>query len=297
MSPNRVDLTDRPTLDALRRRASNDPSAATKEAARQFEALFMQTLLKSMRDALPNSGLFGANESATYTAMLDQQFATMLAGRPGGLAERLAQQLDRQFNPSRPQGEAAPASRSLEKQAPVSPPQCDATVSPSAQRPLTERQQRFVDSIWQPALAAEKSTGIPAGFIVAQAALETGWGQRQIYAPDGTPSNNLFGIKAGAGWNGQAVSATTTEYADGVPMRRRENFRAYASYADSITDWAALMTRSNRYSAVVRGRLSAQEFAEGLQKAGYATDPHYAQKLTQIINQTLSLKKALNRPI
>jgi flagellar protein FlgJ len=124
--------------------------------------------------------------------------------------------------------------------------------------------------------------------MLGQAALESGWGRKEINNADGTTSHNLFGIKATAGWQGKTVDAVTTEYVDGVAQRRVEKFRAYDSYADSFRDYAHLLKSNPRYQQVIASGQDAVGFAQGLQRAGYATDPHYADKLTQIINGSLA---------
>jgi len=140
--------------------------------------------------------------------------------------------------------------------------------------------------MWPHAKTAEKSTGLPAAWVVGQAALESGWGQRDIRDAQGLPSHNLFGVKAGRGWKGRTVASVTTEYVDGVARKSVEMFRRYDSYAEAFADWASLMAANPRYRAVVEAR-SAREFAEGLEKGGYATDPAYGTKLKQTIGRLL----------
>ena len=140
---------------------------------------------------------------------------------------------------------------------------------------------------WADAQAAGQATGVPAQFILGQAALESGWGRRDIKNADGSSSHNLFGIKATGNWKGSTVSATTTEYSDGVAHKVTEKFRAYSSYAESFADYAKLLTSSPRYAATLKAGTNAAQFASNLQKAGYATDPAYAKKLTSVIQQTL----------
>jgi flagellar protein FlgJ len=142
------------------------------------------------------------------------------------------------------------------------------------------------------AVAAERSTGVPAGFIVGQAALETGWGRQEIRHADGRSAHNLFGIKAGAGWRGGTVDATTTEYVDGRAVKTVERFRAYASHEEAFADWAKLMASNPRYAGVLQAGGSIEAFSRNLQKAGYATDPDYASKLTRTITQALTLRRA-----
>jgi peptidoglycan hydrolase FlgJ len=144
--------------------------------------------------------------------------------------------------------------------------------------------------MWPHALAAQEQTGLPAAFVVGQAALESGWGKRDIRDADGKPSHNLFGIKATGGWKGETVAVLTTEYVDGKPRKMVEQFRKYDSFSDAFTDWSRLMTRSSRYAEVLKAG-NAAEFARGLEDAGYATDPRYSEKLERTINQALKLKR------
>jgi len=129
--------------------------------------------------------------------------------------------------------------------------------------------------------------------MIAQSALETGWGKREIVASDGTPSNNLFGIKAGAHWKGPVAEVLTTEYVNGKAQKVVQKFRAYASTAESFADYARLIKDSPRYQGVVAAGADAKGFAQGLQRAGYATDPAYADKLARVINTTLRLQRSL----
>jgi flagellar protein FlgJ len=277
--------TDTHSIDALRSRAATDPKAAIKEVAKQFESLFMQELMKSMRAAQESmsSGMLDNAGSKMGTEMLDTQFSTKMTGLPGGLGDVIAKQLERQM------GGTIPASAAL---APAG-----ASGAPSGRAGLMSkvmpRQTEFLKAHQDDARAAEAQTGIPATFMVAQAAHESGWGKHEIKHVDGTPSFNLFGIKAGANWKGPVASVTTTEYIDGVARKVTANFRAYASYAESFSDYAKMMKDSPRYSQVVASAGTAQGFAQGLQRAGYATDPAYADKLTRVINTTLRLQRSV----
>jgi flagellar protein FlgJ len=149
----------------------------------------------------------------------------------------------------------------------------------------------FVARHTEAANRAEAVTGIPAAFMVAQAAHETGWGRKEIRMADGSNSFNLFGIKASADWKGPVARITTTEVVDGQPRKTVQAFRAYSSYEDSFADYARLMKTSPRYRDVVASAGDAQRFAQGLQSAGYATDPAYADKLGRVINTTLRLQR------
>jgi peptidoglycan hydrolase FlgJ len=144
------------------------------------------------------------------------------------------------------------------------------------------------------AQAAERATGVPAAFILGQAALESGWGRGEIRNADGSASFNLFGIKATAGWRGEVAPASTTEYEDGAAVRKVERFRSYGSYAEAFTDYARLIASSPRYAGAVRSASTPEDFASAMQRAGYATDPQYASKLARTINHTLALQRAVS---
>ncbi len=281
-------VTDSRSLDRLKERAAQDPKAAIQEAAKQFEALFMQAVVKSMRDSLPKDGIDGGAQSQMYVSMYDQQLAQTLSGRPGGLAESIARQLSGAARLA-----VSPGAAQRQQPAPAPVPGSGAALTPNPAPGLTESQTQFVEKLWQPAIAAQRETGVPAAFIIGQAALETGWGKHEIRKPDGSSGHNLFGIKASAHWRGESTAAMTTEYVAGKAAKVSENFRTYASYADSLRDWAQLMVRSPRYSAVVRDGQTVAGFTQGLQKAGYATDPDYAAKLSKVINQTLTIKRSV----
>ncbi|MEO7855027.1 MAG: flagellar assembly peptidoglycan hydrolase FlgJ [Rubrivivax sp.] len=274
--------SDAKSLTALRERAVTDPKTAVREVAKQFEALFMREVMKSMRAATMSSGMLDNEGSKLGTEMLDTQFSTQLSGLKGGLSEAITRQLERQMGlspgpiPKAAALERNPLRESTDK--PVRIPQVGAAA--------------FVQQHQAAAQAAQAATGINAAFMIGQAAHESGWGRREIRDQDGAPSFNLFGIKAGAGWRGPVAETTTTEVVNGVPQKMVERFRAYASHAESFADYARLMQDNPRYQAVLRGGQDASGFAQGLQRAGYATDPAYADKLTRIINTTLRLQQA-----
>lgn len=282
-----ADLTSRFALDAqgvdqLRAQAKGDPDRALKSAARQFEALFMNMLLKSMREASPQDGPFDNEQTRLYTSLLDQQLAQTLSSRGVGLADIMVRQLKQGgVSPDAPVPAAAAAPGS------AVPGATDAFATPPPARTsgarVPESVRGFMAQQTQNAEAASAATGIPARFLLAQAALESGWGKREIRGADGTPSHNLFGIKAGRNWTGRVVEAETTEYVGGKAVKTVERFRAYGSHAESFRDYANLIAGSPRY-AHVRGRQDEVAFAYGLQRAGYATDPRYADKLLRVMD-------------
>ena len=160
-----------------------------------------------------------------------------------------------------------------------------------ATRPPTGSQADFVRKHSDIASKVEQSSGIPASYMLGQAGHETGWGKFEIKQKGGAPSFNLFGIKAGAGWTGKVAEVTTTEYVNGVAQKKIAKFRAYDSYEDSFKDYASMISESPRYAKAKAQTGSAYAFASGLQKAGYATDPEYAAKLSRAINTTLQLRR------
>ncbi len=265
---------------ALRARAATDPKAAIKMAAKQFEAIFMQQLMKSMRESSLGTGMLDNSGTQMGTEMLDTQLSNKMSGMPGGLADVIARQLERQM------------SGVVSKAAVPAAAAAGAATGSDANTSLTTTQSDFVRVHTQAARAAEAQTGIPATFMVAQAAHESGWGKHQILNADGSSSFNLFGIKAGSGWKGATTSITTTEVVDGQARKVVAKFRAYASAEDSFKDYAQLMKDNPRYANVVAAGNNADGFAQGLQRAGYATDPAYADKLSRVINTTLRLQRA-----
>jgi len=268
---------DPSALSALRQQAATgNERAALKEAAKQFESLFMRELLKSMREATQKSGLTDSEGEAMGTDLLDQQFAVQLSGMPGGLSEAIERQLARQMGGANgtngASGSAVPTT--LDK------------VSGGS------RQAGFVARHTAAANAVAMESGIPASYMIGQAGHETGWGKSEIRHADGSPSFNLFGIKATSAWKGKVAEVTTTEYVNGEARKVKAKFRAYDSYEDAFRDYARLIGNSPRYEKVMARLDSVQGFASGLQKAGYATDPQYAAKLSRAINTTLSLQRA-----
>jgi len=266
---------DGASLNRLKFQAGQATPAAVRETAKQFESLFMRELLKSMRDATASmkSGLMDSPGGDLGADLLDQQFAVQMAGQPGGLAEVIAKQLMQQMG--------------MKDQAAQPVPAAAATTVPA---PAAAR--GFVQQHGAAAQEVQRSSGLPASYMLGQAGHESGWGQREILMKDGSPSHNLFGIKAGGDWKGKVAEVTTTEYTDGVPHKTVARFRAYDSHAESFRDFAQLIGNSPRYAQARQQTGSVQGWAEGLQDAGYATDPDYAAKLSRAINTTLRLQRA-----
>ncbi|MGH1508550.1 flagellar assembly peptidoglycan hydrolase FlgJ [Ralstonia solanacearum] len=359
---NQTDISNRLALDAqgfesLKRTARTDPTGAAKTVAKQFDAIFVNMMLKQMREASPQSGLFDSSSSKMYTSMFDQQLSQTIASRGVGVADQLLKQMLRQAAKTNPDasgpvntalsrttatntalpgaagstatdaakaiaraslnGLAATAAAGVEddgsgistvprpgldervqralaalrKQAEAEAqsggalPEAD--LSSVASQPAGDRMSSFYNKLIDHATQASQETGIPANFMIGHAALESGWGRREIRAKDGTNTHNLFGIKAGGSWTGPTAEVTTTEYVGGVARKVKEKFRAYSSYAAAFKDYANLLSNNPRYSNVVAAGAGkdAASFARGLQRAGYATDPNYATKIMAVLRQ------------
>ncbi|AXQ30399.1 flagellar assembly peptidoglycan hydrolase FlgJ [Solimonas sp. K1W22B-7] len=298
-------VTDFGQFAGLKAQAREQNPAALLKTARQFESLMLQQMLKAMRAATPGEDALGGGEQTNfYRDMFDQQLAvTLSSGKGVGLADMMVRQLKMSQSlgggetgvsldtklPARSGLSALIAQRPEVVQAPettepvqeLKPPvalKSDETLTEF--RPRTP--QEFIDAVLPHAEKAAKELGIPARVLVAQAALETGWGKHQIRHADGKASFNLFGIKADKSWDGDKVRTMTHEYEGGRMQRQDAKFRAYGSIAESFDDYARFLKSNPRYEQALRHQGSAHQFATGLQKAGYATDPSYAQKIMRI---------------
>jgi flagellar protein FlgJ len=255
-------------------------------------------MLKSMRDATPQDGPFDSHDTATFTSMMDQQLSQQMSSKGIGVADAMLKQLMRNSGMSPDDANAGNnvALNALAKA--YSNPANNGALKMgrgySANSALTpavrgdgssDKVDAFVDKLAAPAQAASAATGIPARFIIGQAALESGWGKREIRKTDGTTSHNIFGIKATDDWNGKTVATVTTEYINGRPQRVVEKFRAYDSYEEAMTDYASFLKSNPRYAQVINSSRDVNGFAQGMQRAGYATDPHYAKKLISIMQK------------
>jgi flagellar protein FlgJ len=274
------------SLNGLKAQATRDPKGTIRETAKQFETLFMQEVMKSMRASTLSSGMLDNNATQMGTEMLDQQFAGKMAGLPGGLSDAIQKQLSRQMG--------------IQDLSPEKVHQASKTTLAQALPALVTKGipnhvQGFIQKHDAAARAASAATGIPASFMVAQAAHESGWGKREITGADGTKSHNVFGIKATPGWTGRTVDVKTTEVINGQAVKVTAKFRAYGSYDEAFKDYARLISSNDRYAKVVAQAQNgnAAGFARGLQQAGYATDPAYAEKIAKTIQTTQRVQSTL----
>jgi flagellar protein FlgJ len=289
---------------ALKARAASGDREALRAAAKQFESLLLAQMLKAMRETRfsdEDDPMNGGESLKLYRELLDQQWAAKLSNGKGiGFADMLVKHLERQAGfpaetdkaargpsgagsaPADKLQDPIPDANPVVAGAPGSSPASPASASSSPGAPrASDRKQQFLDSLRPHAEAAEAATGVPARFILAQAALESGWGEREIRGPDGQASFNLFGVKAGRNWTGGTVESLTTEYRQGVAMKLSQRFRSYDDYASAFTDFANLL--KTRYSSASASGADALAYARGLAAGGYATDPDYADKLQAVI--------------
>ena len=289
---------------SLRNRIKDDPQASLKAAAQEFESMMLQMLMKSMRDATPQDSLMGSDQTRFYTTILDQQMAQNLSGKGSlGFARMIEAQLGRQSAttalPTETNASLDALQQSLLRYQSLHSQGAErirtSTTSAVSGETATDdasSRREFVNRLWPHAVEAANSIGVPAQFLIAHAALETGWGKSEIRTATGQNSHNLFGIKAGRSWNGASVEVPTTEYINGEAQSVNDKFRVYGSYSEAFRDYANLLKNSSRFSAV-QGQQDGTQFARTLQQGGYATDPSYADKLGRIINGA-TLRQALS---
>jgi flagellar protein FlgJ len=316
-------------MEQLRNTAARDPQAAVKAAARQFESLFTQMMLKSMRQANLGEGMGDSDETKFYQDMFDQQLSVQLSSGKGiGLAEKLISQLQRGGAAAPgPVGIAAPVAKppmpmhvihaptlpmattsvvpvavDATTQAPASAPavapasaSADATAAAMSPRARTPH-EAFIDSIQPAAERVAQQLGVSTETILAHAALETGWG-RHLPAMAG---NNLFGMKAGGSWQGARVQATTTEFSANGARRLQADFRSYPSVSAGLDDYASLVGNSPRYAQALNQGDDVAAYGRGLQHGGYATDPAYVRKLVDTaaaVRQVIAAQPLKNAPL
>jgi flagellar protein FlgJ len=270
-------VTDLKGLHDLKAQAAQRAPEALEAVAQQFEALFLGMMLDSMRAATIEGGLEDSGETQLYQQLFDRQVASNISEGGGlGLARMLVEQLSDAWQRSAAVQDAAPAA-------------ADGTAAPDAAgaadagRSATAPGQ-FIREVLPHARRAAAELGVHPMALVAQAALETGWGGRLPRRADGESSMNLFGVKAGADWRGTRASAQTLEFEGGLPVARREQFRAYDSMEGAFADYVRMIKGSPRYAAARAAGSDPERYAQALQVAGYATDPDYAAKIRAVLH-------------
>ncbi|PWC14279.1 flagellar assembly peptidoglycan hydrolase FlgJ [Brenneria roseae subsp. americana] len=287
------------SLNGLRREAVQNTPGSLHKVAQQVEGLFVNMMLKSMRNTLPQDGLLSSDQTRMYTSLYDQQIAQNLSAKGLGLADMMVKQLS-QHAATEPDEQVGKTPMPLGQERLASAAMPPALIGEFLRRTQSETAAKqnavagysatngsFADRLSVPAMIASLQSGIPHQLIMAQAMLESGWGKREIMTNDGKTSHNIFGVKAGGNWDGEITSVMTTEYKNGQSYKLMQDFRVYDSYLHALNDYITLLTKNARYKDVLDAN-SAEQAAYALQKAGYATDPKYGEKLVQIIEQIRS---------
>lgn len=313
--PKQDFFADFSTLTDLKTKAQKDPDGALKDVAQQFESIFINMLLKNMRSTNEaiGSGLFSSAQTKQYQEMMDSQMSQSLAGSGGiGLSDALIRQYQtqQQAQISSPEAKrrgdtdflnqvakqdliriqalahraSAEFIESIQQKNLNGSVDESSAAAPSALSVVFGSPQEFVDNLWPHAQRTAEKLGVNPKAILAQAALETGWGKYPIAKEDGAASFNLFGIKADHRWQGDRAVVNTLEFRDGVAKREKAAFRAYDSFSQSFEDYANFLSSSERYKDAIDAGDDASMFAASLQKGGYATDPKYAEKIENILS-------------
>jgi len=277
--------TDLQGLSKLRSLTRQDSSKALDIVARQFEALFLQMMLKGVQDSSFGDPLFGSQQMDFYRDMHDKQLSVDLAHKGGmGIADMLVEQLGKNL----PQKKESVSDHDF----PVPDRLSLRAVSPVVAESITDIKQplkfespdEFIKYLWPGASRAAADLGVSPEILLAQAALETGWGKKIIQQEPGVSSHNLFNIKADQRWDGDKTGVNTLEYIDDRMIRQRASFRVYDNYADSFTDYVNFLRSNSRYADALQQRGDDSAFMTELHKAGYATDPDYVTKIQRILN-------------
>lgn len=306
--------TDFASLTRLKKGAREQSPEAIRQVARQFESLFVQMMLKSMRDTIPENEMFGSNAERTYRDMYDKQLSMNISeGKGIGLARVIERQLGGEPEPvGSPGGDQQSIADYRARAIPSVPTatvelgrlsmgaQFSGRVNPFVEAngasadnsdSVEQRAQQFIRDVWPYAERAASSLGVDTQVLLAQSALETGWGRHVPLKADGTSSHNLFGIKADQRWQGERVEIVTREFRHGVMQQEKAEFRAYDSLPEALNDYVEFIRGNPRYQQALQHGYDAEAYARELQQAGYATDPDYARKINRVRNSELLQSK------
>jgi len=291
--------TDLSGFTALRQTAQSDAKAALPAVAKQFESIFTQMMLKSMRDASSGDGLMDSDAGNQWRDMFDQQLSVQLSqgGNGIGIAQMLVKQLGGALGGSTGGSSATGATGSAGsgdswQQRLGSVANAVKSTGEKVLKLLPKDAEDFVKQLAPYAQQAAQKLGVSVRAVLAQAALETQWGKHLPTHSNGNTSNNLFGMKAGSSWDGEKVSVKTLEFEGGVPVQKHAQFRSYDNPGQSFDDYAQLISDNPRYAKALNHGEDVVGFAKGLVSGGYATDPSYAQKIIAIANSP-QMKQAL----
>ena len=285
--------TDLNGLAELKNQAREQSPEALREVAKQFESVFLQMMLKSMRDASLGEGLMENDQTQFYRDLYDKQLAIHLSEKSGiGLADMIVEQMGGKPEATGKSEVGLDVSRLLSTQSVAGQKTAAIKVTVDSaditNEPRIDSADAFVNVLMPYAKDAAKRLGVDPNLLVAQAALETGWGQHVIQRANGGSSHNLFNIKAGKNWEGSRAMVDTLEYEDGVAVKKRDGFRAYGSYQESFDDYVGLLETNLKYSRALKHADDPREYINALQDAGYATDPRYGEKVMTIYQGKLT---------
>jgi peptidoglycan hydrolase FlgJ len=275
-------------LEKLKGGLRRDDATAVRQVAQQFESVFARMMIKSMREAIGKDPIFGSDQEQLYQGMFDDQLSLELTrGRGLGLTDMLVRQLQHAGTTG---GTSATSATDKSVAGPSAATTTASTGSASASLPPASPadQASFIRQVMPQAEQAAAQLGVHPVSLVAQAALETNWGRSVPHSASGISSYNLFGVKAGASYNGPAVSARTQEFTPAGATTTDASFRAYASPAESFQDYVRLLRSNPRFSGAVGSGNNVTAFATALQRGGYATDPDYARKVSAVANQVIA---------
>lgn len=297
--------TDLSGLSKLKRAAGTNDPKAIRAVAEQFESMFTRMMLKSMRDAVGKDPMFGSDQQEMYQGMADDQLSVQLSkGKGLGLADMLVRQLQKMGVQGAGQATGAQGASgtpnsgfALGAKAAAAYRATQSASTPPTTATSDVTKSNFVQDLWPQAQDAGTLLGVDPRHLIAQAALETNWGQSLPKDASGGTSNNLFGIKATADWTGAAVNSGTQEFSNGVASNTTAQFKAYATPTQSFQDYVSLLRNNPRYAAALNTGSDVHAFAAGLQRGGYATDPEYANKIAAVTNTVSSLKLSSTVPI
>lgn len=289
MTVERIATSDFQGLSELKVKATNDAKEALPEVAKQFEGIFLQSMLKSMRMGqhfLDESSPFSGKNEETFQEMLDGQYASSIANSTKGigLATMLAKQLEGTV------GKSGDNANTLSSSSSLNTPKLANNQKSTGTAIIDD----FVKSIWPKAQQAASLMGLDPKILMAQAALETGWGKFVAKDADGTSSNNLFNVKTGSSKEFDSVKIKTTEYIADTPIKMNASFRKYSSVEQSFNDYVSLIKGSERYQNALANAGDPELYVNELHKAGYATDPNYGSKILSIYHGD-ELNQAIQR--
>ncbi|MEE8320458.1 MAG: flagellar assembly peptidoglycan hydrolase FlgJ [Gammaproteobacteria bacterium] len=279
--------TDFIGLSDLKLAARNKSPEALREVANQFEAMFLKMMLKQMRDASLGEGILESEQTRLYQDMMDQQIALDLAGQHSiGIADMLTRQLDPSSEPQQSSHDVKfiPVPQTAKR---INNDHVPIDSSAFHEQTGFKSPREFVEVLRPYAESAARQLGVTADVLLAQSALETGWGQKIIRHHDGRSSHNLFAIKADNRWGGKQIRVGTLEYVDGQAKREHSSFRVYQSFQQSFDDYVDFLQNNPRYREAIHKAEDGYAYIRALQKQGYATDPAYAEKVIDIMQRDL----------